>query len=349
MASQNFGLIRQATGQAVLKPIPLPKVSDDYLLVRTVAVALNPTDWTTLDAPGDAGTLVGCDYAGIVEEVGKAVKKNWNKGDRIAGYGHGGNDANPENGAFARYIAVKGDIQLRIPDHTSFEAASTVGVGVLSAGFGLYKILGLPFPQSQPVSGGQTILIYGGSTATGSIAIQMAKLSGLKVITTCSPRNFDFVKSLGADLVYDYIVGRQIRKVMNDGLSLVFDTVNTSETAAICADAFGAQGGQYVNLLETDCPRADVKSTFFLGYDISGEDYIFEGTKFEAKPDALAYAVGFFPIAEKLWAERKWKPHPQRLGPGGLQGVLEGLQILREGKYSGEKLVYRVEETVWPT
>ena len=87
---QNFGLIRRGTGQAVLEAIPIPKLRDDYILVRSVAIALNPTDWTTLDAIGDDGTIVGCDYAGIVEEVGPGVKKDVKKGDRIAGFAHGG-------------------------------------------------------------------------------------------------------------------------------------------------------------------------------------------------------------------------------------------------------------------
>lgn len=87
---QNFGLIRRGTGNAVLEPLALPKLQDDYILVRTVAVALNPTDWTTLDAIGDDGTLVGCDYAGVVEAVGKNVTKKFTKGDRVAGFGHGG-------------------------------------------------------------------------------------------------------------------------------------------------------------------------------------------------------------------------------------------------------------------
>ena len=91
MEAKNFGLIRQGAGTAVLKSIPIPKLRDDYILVRTVAIALNPTDWTTLDAKGDNGSLVGCDYAGIVEAVGKAVKKDFKKGDRIAGFAHGGN------------------------------------------------------------------------------------------------------------------------------------------------------------------------------------------------------------------------------------------------------------------
>lgn len=87
---KNFGLIRRGTGKAVLEPIPVPKLQDDYVLVKTVAIALNPTDWTTLDAVGDDGTLVGCDYAGIVEAVGSKATKNLRPGDRIAGFGHGG-------------------------------------------------------------------------------------------------------------------------------------------------------------------------------------------------------------------------------------------------------------------
>lgn len=87
---KNFGLIRRGTGNAILEPIPIPKLQDDYILVKTVAVALNPTDWTTLDAVGDDGTLVGCDYAGVVEAVGPNVTKAFRPGDRIAGFGHGG-------------------------------------------------------------------------------------------------------------------------------------------------------------------------------------------------------------------------------------------------------------------
>lgn len=87
---QNYGLIREDVGIARLKPTQIPDLRDDYILVRTVAVALNPTDYTTLDAPGDAGTIVGCDYAGIVEQVGNAVTKRFKKGDRIAGFAHGG-------------------------------------------------------------------------------------------------------------------------------------------------------------------------------------------------------------------------------------------------------------------
>jgi NADPH:quinone reductase-like Zn-dependent oxidoreductase len=71
---------------SVVTDRPTPKLRPDYILVKPVAVALNPTDWKHI-AGGVAavGGLSGCDYAGIVEEVGAEVTKKFKKGDRIAG------------------------------------------------------------------------------------------------------------------------------------------------------------------------------------------------------------------------------------------------------------------------
>ena len=76
--------------KAEVKEVPVPSLDTDEILVRVKAVTLNPTDWTTLDAEGMNGPLIGCDYAGIVMEVGEAVKRPFKKGDRIAGFAHGG-------------------------------------------------------------------------------------------------------------------------------------------------------------------------------------------------------------------------------------------------------------------
>jgi hypothetical protein len=143
-------------------------------------------------------------------------------------------------------------------------------------------------------------------------------------------------------------VGEQIRAATNGSLKAIFDTVALETTAAICADSMGSSGGVYCNLLGVDCPRPDVQSVFFLGYSISGEAYIFEGEHYEAQPEDFAFGTKFVDVAEKLWAEGRWKPHPQRVGGGGLLGAISGMQEMREGKVSGEKLVYRVDETNWP-
>jgi NADPH:quinone reductase-like Zn-dependent oxidoreductase len=157
----------------------IPKLRDDYMLVKTVAVALNPTDWKHVlgifsGAPEDG--ILGCDYAGIVEEVGKDVTKPFEKGDRVAGCAHGGNWNQVEDGAFAEYIMVKGDLQMKIPDSLSFEKASTIGLGAATVAQGLYqKALGLNLPTN-PIKEKTYVLIYGGSTATGTLGIQYAKL-----------------------------------------------------------------------------------------------------------------------------------------------------------------------------
>jgi NADPH:quinone reductase-like Zn-dependent oxidoreductase len=162
---------------AVLEDRPKPKLRDDYLLVKTVAVALNPTDWKhAAFGLTSEGGLLGCDFAGIVEEVGSAVTKAWKKGDRIAGVAHGGNYVQPEDGAFAEYVVAKGDLQLKINGGVSFEAAATVPLGATTVGQGLYqKGLKLNLP-TDPITDKEYVLVYGGSTATGTLAIQYAKL-----------------------------------------------------------------------------------------------------------------------------------------------------------------------------
>lgn len=65
---------------------------------------------------------------------------------------------------------------MRVPEGVGFEEASAVGVGVATTGFALYDILGLKWPEEKKMEGEKWVLVYGGSTATGSVAVQFAKL-----------------------------------------------------------------------------------------------------------------------------------------------------------------------------
>lgn len=72
-----------------VREVLMPMVRDEWVLVKVKAVALNPTDWKHVAyGAADIGCRVGCDYAGIVEEVGSKVL-NFCKGDRITGWIHG--------------------------------------------------------------------------------------------------------------------------------------------------------------------------------------------------------------------------------------------------------------------
>lgn len=157
---------------------PLPHLRDDCVLVKVSTVALNPTDWKHLDRGlVSEGCLLGCDFAGTIERVGKTVTKTWSKGDRVAGVVHGGHASQPEDGAFAEYIVAKGDICLRIPREMSFEKAATLPLGIGTVMQGLYqKGLKLNLPDSPATEEDSFVLLYGGSTATGALGVQFAKL-----------------------------------------------------------------------------------------------------------------------------------------------------------------------------
>jgi NADPH:quinone reductase-like Zn-dependent oxidoreductase len=87
----NHAIVIKQAGKAELREVTVPKLRDDYINVRVRAVALNPTDWKHVDYLATPGARVGCDYAGLVEEVGKKVTKNFKKGDRVCGFSHGAN------------------------------------------------------------------------------------------------------------------------------------------------------------------------------------------------------------------------------------------------------------------
>ncbi|KAH7408069.1 chaperonin 10-like protein [Cadophora sp. MPI-SDFR-AT-0126] len=327
----------------------VPELRDDYIIVKTAAVALNPTDWKHIDFLASPGATVGCDYSGTVEQVGAAVTTGLKIGDRVMGLIHGSNYSNNEDGSFAEYIAAKGDIQIRIPDEMSFEDAATLGVGIVTAGQGLYQSLGLPLP-SEPAKEPFPALIYGGSTATGTLAIQLAKLSGLQVITTCSPRSFALVRSMGADYVFDYDspnCASDMRRVTKDLLGFAFDTVSTQKTANLCSAAIGSGGGKYTSLSPIpSLPRDDVSNASTMAFTAIGESFIMNGIEIPAKPEDHVFAVKWTRLAGDLLFRRKLKPHPAEVRPGGLHGVLGGLQEMRDGKVSGVKLVYSIEGLV---
>ena len=162
---------------AVVSDVPIPTIRPGYILVKTIAVALNPTDWKSSQGVNDPVTI-GCDYAGIVEEIGENVTKPFKKGDRVCGFVMANNSLQFDDGADQEYLLAKADLQVKIPDYMSFEEAATLGVGLVTIGQGLYQTLKLPWPD-QPVKEAFPILIYGGSSATGALAIQWTKLYDL--------------------------------------------------------------------------------------------------------------------------------------------------------------------------
>ncbi|KAF2734821.1 GroES-like protein [Polyplosphaeria fusca] len=346
----------QSPNHAAVQDVPIPSLrSPDHVIVRPVAVALNPTDWKHITWVKTHPT-VGCDFAGVVESVGDSPAKAWKKGDRVWGFTHGSNSVQEEDGAFGEYLISKSGLLGRVPDNMSFEDASTLGVATLTVGQGMYQEMDLPWPGTQEKVAEDKkpwFLIYGGSSAMGAFGIQFAKLSGFRVVATCSPRNFSYVKSLGADAVFDYsspTCGADIRAHTSDSLYYVWDCIGENGSYEIGATALAssAPAGQKLHygtiLFPNDPPRADVDFTWSLGYTASGEAFEMGDRKFEAKPDHYEFMKKWLDVAENLILEGKVQPHQIDKREGGLDSILGGLEDMKNGKVSGVKIVYRVQE-----
>ena len=160
-----------------------------------------------------------------------------------------------------------------IPGGWSFEEAAQLGVAPLTALQCLHETLELPSPFEATTTGiptaaaqtQRTILIWGGASALGQYAIQFAKLGGLRVVTTASSKNFDLVKGLGADEVFDYRdegVVEKIRVATGNALDIAFDTISEGKTPAQVTGAIGDKGGKVACVLPYESPRRTVKVTF---------------------------------------------------------------------------------------
>lgn len=90
MTTQTQAIVVLEPGKgAGLRTTPIPKLREGWVLVDVRAIALNPSDWKKIDGgAADVGSRVGCDYAGIVREVGPNVS-TFRKNDRIGGFVHG--------------------------------------------------------------------------------------------------------------------------------------------------------------------------------------------------------------------------------------------------------------------
>lgn len=169
-------------------------------------------------------------------------------GDRVAGAADGMEPLRPRSGAFAEYVSIDGDMTLKLLDDMSFEVGASMPLRIATSAMALFHSLQLPKsllekPAEEPFD----VLVYGGATSTGTLAIQLLKHCGLRVITTCSPRNFDLVRSYGADACFDYnspTCGADIRAFTNNALDYALDCITKESSMKICYQALGRCGGR---------------------------------------------------------------------------------------------------------
>lgn len=173
--------------------------------------------------------------------------------------------------------------------------------------------------------------------------------SGYRPIATCSPKNFDLVRSYGAVEVFDYRdpeVAENIRRYTKNALRYVLDVITEVKTMKHCYAAIGRAGGKYTcleNYPEHLHTRRTVKPELVMGIAILGKRIALDhGYGSDANPELRDFGVAWYQTLQRLLDEAKIRSHPIKVLPGGFQGILEGLPLLKSKAISAQKLVVRI-------
>ncbi len=213
--------------------MPLPEPGPGEVCVKVKAVVLNPVD-KKVAASGVQGWeypfILGLDVAGTVEACGEGVQE-WNQGDEIF---YHGNLSKP--GGYAEYAVAPAHILAKKPADVTFADAAAIPC----AGMTAYQILSRKIPVKPDLK----ILVHAAAGGVGGFAVQIARNMGLEIMATCSKRNFDHVRDLGAHHIIDYHTENVTQRVLEltggRGADIAINTVDP-ETATQDMDrlAFG--------------------------------------------------------------------------------------------------------------
>ena len=203
-----------------IQEVPIPTIDPNQILIKTHAASFNPLDFKIVR--GDFKAVrkiqfprgIGRDVSGIVEKVGKNVRK-FKVGDKV--YSRINESL---VGTMSEYVLSNDKDTALMPSNLSFDESASIPLVGLTTYQALVDIAKL--------SKGEKILIHAGSGGIGTFAIQLAKHLGAHVTTTTSTKNISFVRDLGADKVIDYTS----ENYLDEGavFDVVYDTLGGEHT-----------------------------------------------------------------------------------------------------------------------
>lgn len=347
---------------AVFQTIPLPILDPCEVLVRVVCISVNHVDGKSAEMSPAQGATSGTDFSGVVVALGEGVTGDWFRdeqnmrplelGDRVLGGIFGNNKLRRDNGAFAEYVAVPARLVWHMPEGMPFSTASTLPAAIATVGLSLFRYMGLPMHITEADADMATaprVLVYGGGTATGAMAIQILRRAGFAPITTCSGRSAARAAQLGAVETFDYrspTCGSEIRERTANTLALALDCITDVASMAICYEALSTAGGRYVALDAFPLrghTRRSVVPDWVCTYTQFGHPVAWAAPyNIDSRPEDRACAEAWYAVAQRLLDAGCIEAHPMEERTGGLSGVGKGMDEVRKGKISGKKLVYNI-------
>ncbi|MFP7656653.1 NADP-dependent oxidoreductase [Chryseobacterium proteolyticum] len=197
--------------QLKIAEIEKPVITSDQVLIKVKAIGINPVE-TKIRAGSHISSktlkfpaILGKDFSGIVEEVGKNVQ-NVEVGDAVFGLA---------TQTYAEYIAVSPEVFVKKPENITFEEAAAAPLAGLTAYQAIHDHL--------KVQSGEHILVQSAAGGVGHFAVQLAKIAGASVSGTASGKNIKFIKELGVDQPIDY-KNQRFEEILSD-LDAALDTM----------------------------------------------------------------------------------------------------------------------------
>ncbi|KAK8165597.1 hypothetical protein BKA80DRAFT_190561, partial [Phyllosticta citrichinensis] len=351
------------------KDIP-PLKSDDEILIQVLAIGLNPVDWKGPDygfGQPSYPWVNGRDFAGIVVRPPRKSSRI-QSGDVVFGPSTDYRDV--RKAAYQEYVVTTDSNVARIPKGYSVKHGAALGVAFVAAAIGLGSSFGLDFgdlgadvpagpnlhalsraverskipedirtevfdslPSHERPQKGEWIVIWGGSSTTGVMALQLAKLAGLRVVSVADiAKNGKKLLDFGADMLVDRFDQKRaaevIRSVTGDKLRFAID-VTGRESAAILQDIL-------------------VKSKSSLRRHLLGYTGLPKLKSAEVQqhlvPIKLFHNVpvigdSLMEWLEDLLASQSLKLPEIEVADGGLAGINAALDKMRNGLVSGKRIV----------
>lgn len=309
----------------------------DELVIKNKAVAINPAD-NHLQSAGmlleEYPAIIGCDVAGVVEEVGTDLAGSFKQGDRVIAMT--GPLKHYKHAAFQEYVVVKAPMLAKMPDGLAFTDAVVLPLGLTTATSCLFgdTMLDLALPPTD-AGHGKTLIVWGASSSVGCGGLQLAVAAGYEVFAIASSRNHDFLKSIGAAHCFDYNSETLISDVVKRGTGKdivgAMDAISTDETLSTLCDILDQSGAR--KFIASIMPGADGKGR--LGITIRpnfGNDIYGNGVGYKVWHDFVEPALADGTL--------HCKPDPEIVG-NGLQEVQKAVNLLAQG-VSAKKLVVTI-------
>ena len=305
----------------------MPAPGADDVLVRLICSGVNPADWKMREGMLQGyfyyhfQFILGFDLAGVAVAVGENVRR-FRAGDRVFRTSRQGEGY---NGSYAEYCLARETMLAPLPETLSPAAAASLPtVGTIAYG-ALVDVGGLQT--------GQRVLINGGAGGVGSIAIQIAATLGARVAATCSARNADYVRDLGAECVIDYRaedVPQSVRPWAPDQVDLVVDGVGL-DTLLPHVTNLARPGGRFVEIM----------TLVFHASDAVKAKAAERGIEIQFNMIAASRIPEHFHGRAALYAANRGRPPAIQSVP--LDGVAAAHQQIRDGHVRG-KIVIEVSD-----